>query len=144
MNAKDTGRFLRQLKTGDIYIWTEHLAVRPDMEEVVMVDERSRLFRRYAEKEDLKEPQPLNWQHNEPLEKDDSEQTRETYKNEFNQLDFAKAEAQAAASKGKIGDQSGMHWRVVKAAVEQAGGTWTNKKEGIAFLKDLYESPASI
>ena len=144
MQEKDTGRFLRQLKTGDIHIWTEHLDKRPDMEEVVMVDEKARLFQRFEERDQFKEPQPKNWKFNDPVEKDNSEQTRETYKNEFNELDIDKAKAMSEATKGTPGDQSGMHWRVVKAAVEQAGGTWTNKKEGMAFLKDLYESPAGI
>jgi hypothetical protein len=32
-------------------------------------------------------------------------------------------------------DYASMHWKHLKARVEVFGGTWTNKEDGIAYLK---------
>lgn len=50
----------------------------------------------------------------------------------------AAAQAEPALEQPDINQELyNLHWRTLKYRVEQAGGTWTNKQDAIAFLSEV-------
>lgn len=114
--------FLRHKLNGGIYEWTELLAWR------MRIDDDMEPY--YPETEN---------------EKDDARQQakgQETGSGASPQLD-AKPEGSDAAAQDQDteGDRPGtlskLHWREVKKRVLAAGGTWTNRADGVLFLEGL-------